>query len=41
VLLPGVEVGAEAVVAAGALVREDVQQRVLVMGVPARSVRTL
>ena len=39
VLLPGVEVGEEAFVAAGALVTRDVEPRTLVMGVPARPVR--
>jgi UDP-2-acetamido-3-amino-2,3-dideoxy-glucuronate N-acetyltransferase len=41
VLLPGVEVGEEAFVAAGALVTRDVPARTLVMGVPARAVRSL
>jgi UDP-2-acetamido-3-amino-2,3-dideoxy-glucuronate N-acetyltransferase len=39
VLLPGVEVGEEAFVAAAALVTRDVPARALVMGVPARVVR--
>lgn len=39
VLLPGVEVGEEAFVAAGAVVRRNVRARALVMGVPARVVR--
>jgi acetyltransferase-like isoleucine patch superfamily enzyme len=39
VLLPGVEVGEEAVVAAGAVVTRDVAPRTLVMGIPARMVR--
>ncbi len=39
VLVPGVEVGAEAFVAAGALVTRDVPARAVVMGVPARVVR--
>jgi acetyltransferase-like isoleucine patch superfamily enzyme len=39
VLTPGVEVGEEAFVAAGALVRNDVPARAVVMGVPARVVR--
>jgi acetyltransferase-like isoleucine patch superfamily enzyme len=39
VLLPGVEIGAEAFVAAGAVVTRDVPARAVVMGVPARQVR--
>jgi len=39
VLLPGVEVGEEALVAAGAVVTSDVAPRKVVMGVPARMVR--
>jgi acetyltransferase-like isoleucine patch superfamily enzyme len=39
VLLPGVEVGEEALVAAGAVVTSDVATRKVVMGVPARMVR--
>lgn len=39
VLVPGVVVGAEAFVAAGALVTRDVGERELVMGVPGRVVR--
>jgi acetyltransferase-like isoleucine patch superfamily enzyme len=39
VLAPGVEVGEEAFVAAGAVVVGDVPSRALVMGVPARVVR--
>ena len=39
VLLPGVEVGEEAFVAAGAVVTRDVPARAVVMGVPARVVR--
>jgi len=39
VLVPGVEVGEEAYVAAGAVVTADVPPRVVVMGVPARVTR--
>ena len=39
VLMPGVEVGAEAVVAAGSLVTRDVPPGMLAMGTPARVVR--
>jgi UDP-2-acetamido-3-amino-2,3-dideoxy-glucuronate N-acetyltransferase len=39
VLLPGVEVGEEAFVGAGAVVTRDVAPRSLVVGVPARHVR--
>ena len=39
VLLPGVEVGEEAFVAAGAVVTRDVPPRAVVMGAPARQVR--
>lgn len=39
VLVPGVEVGEEAFVAAGAVVVRDVPARAVVMGVPARIVR--
>jgi acetyltransferase-like isoleucine patch superfamily enzyme len=39
VLIPGVEVGEEAFVAAGAVVTKDVPARAVVMGVPARVVR--
>lgn len=39
VLVPGVEVGEEAFVAAGAVVASDVPARKMVMGVPARIIR--
>ena len=39
VIVPGVEIGEEAFVAAGALVTRDVAARQVVMGVPARVVR--
>lgn len=39
VLVPGVEIGEEAFVAAGAVVTADVPPRTVVMGVPARVVR--
>lgn len=39
VLVPGVEIGEEAFVAAGAVVAADVPARAVVMGVPARQVR--
>jgi acetyltransferase-like isoleucine patch superfamily enzyme len=39
VLLPGVEIGEEAFVAAGSVVTRDVAARQVVMGVPARVVR--
>ena len=39
VLTPGVEIGEEAFVAAGAVVTADVPPRAIVMGVPARVVR--
>ena len=41
VLLPGVEVGEEAIVGAGSLVKESVAPRTLVVGAPARHVRDL
>lgn len=41
VILPGVTVGEGAIVAAGAVVREDVRPFTIVAGVPARLIRTL
>ncbi|MGI8557460.1 MAG: acyltransferase [Solirubrobacteraceae bacterium] len=41
VLVPGIEIGEEAFVAAGAVVVSDVPPRALVMGVPARAVRAV
>ncbi len=40
-ILPGVTIGDHAVVAAGAVVTEDIPARTLVAGVPARPIRTL
>jgi acetyltransferase-like isoleucine patch superfamily enzyme len=39
VIVPGVEVGEEAFVAAGAVVTKDVPPRAFMVGVPARQVR--
>jgi len=39
VVVPGVEIGEEAFVAAGAVVTRDVPARAVVIGVPARVVR--
>jgi len=41
VITPGVEIGEEAFVADGAVVANDVRPRAVVMGVPARQVRTV
>jgi len=38
-ILPGVEIGADAVVAAGSVVTRDVQPRVIVAGIPAKYLR--
>lgn len=37
-VLPGIEVGVEAMVGAGAVVTKDVPPRVIVVGVPARKI---
>jgi UDP-2-acetamido-3-amino-2,3-dideoxy-glucuronate N-acetyltransferase len=39
IIFPGVEIGAEAVVGAAAMVREDVPERTVVTGAPARALR--
>jgi acetyltransferase-like isoleucine patch superfamily enzyme len=39
VLVPGVEIGEEAFVAAGAVVTKDVPARAFMVGVPARQIR--
>jgi acetyltransferase-like isoleucine patch superfamily enzyme len=39
VIAPGVEIGEEAFIAAGAVVTRDVPARAVVMGVPGRVVR--
>jgi acetyltransferase-like isoleucine patch superfamily enzyme len=41
VLVPGIEIGEEAFVAAGAVVTRDVGPREVVIGVPARVVRSV
>jgi acetyltransferase-like isoleucine patch superfamily enzyme len=41
VLLPGIEIGAEAFVGAGAVVTKDVEPRMLVVGNPARVLRAV
>jgi acetyltransferase-like isoleucine patch superfamily enzyme len=41
ILLPGIEVGEEAFVGAGALVTKDVPPRMLVVGAPARAIRAV
>jgi len=41
VTLPGITIGREAIVGAGAVVTEDVPDRVVVYGVPARVIRTV
>ena len=40
-LLPGIEIGREAFVAAGSVVTRDVPPATLVMGVPARPIRSV
>jgi len=41
ILLPGIEIGEEAYVGAGAVVTKDVEPRMLVVGSPARVLRTV
>jgi acetyltransferase-like isoleucine patch superfamily enzyme len=41
VLLPGVEIGEEAFVAAGAVVTRDVPPGAVVLGAPARAIRSV
>jgi UDP-2-acetamido-3-amino-2,3-dideoxy-glucuronate N-acetyltransferase len=41
VILPGITIGRAAVIGAGAIVTQDVPERTVVAGVPARAVRTL
>lgn len=41
VLLPGVTIGEQSIVAAGAVVRKNVARRTVVAGVPAREIRKL
>ena len=41
VILPGITIGREAIVGAGAVVTHDVPERTVVAGVPARAMRTL
>lgn len=41
VIVPGVEIGEEAFVAAGAVVTNDVAARTMVMGVPGRAIRAV
>ncbi len=38
-ICPGVEVGEEAFIAAGAVVTKDVEPRAVMVGVPARKIR--
>lgn len=40
-ILPGIRIGNDAVVAAGAVVTKDVAERTLVGGVPAKLIRSL
>jgi acetyltransferase-like isoleucine patch superfamily enzyme len=41
VICPGVEIGEEAYVGAGAVVTKDVPPRTVVVGVPARTIRAV
>ncbi|SFK33346.1 transferase hexapeptide (six repeat-containing protein) [Methylorubrum salsuginis] len=41
IILPGVTIGRNSIVAAGAVVAKDVAEGVLVGGVPARTIKTL
>ena len=41
IIFPGVKIGREAIVGAGAVVREDVPPRTIVAGVPAKVIRKL
>jgi len=41
IVLPGVKIGNHCVVGAGSVVKEDVPDRTVVVGVPAKAIRTL